>query len=1110
MGTELTKAPKPAVARPRRVLAPADVPARTAPPPEPMSNALAADDRTSLLGIAREAVAHASAPLPHLDRIQASFGDHDLSGVRAIIGGVASEVASQVGAEAYTVGDRVAFRSEPDLRLAAHEAAHVVHQRAGVMLDDGVGRPGDRYEQHADAVADAVVAGRSATELLGRATDTAATPALQMECACGTCTSCVGKPWQPAVQFGGMGELRVAEARMEKEAEENAGKPLGLTRDQLEAKFYELARRYSDYAFWRQSGPRDLGEWMTANPGRIDDYDGPFEFNMYVARSSEYLLHPVPLVQMINPSLMAQRYSAFEHQTLLLDLNMTNYVTRAHMFWAQHVLSQGYLRFSWSSYSTGATQPSIRPDLVSEWRAFFNLGTKGNHSATVRMHVGGSSTAAYAMTISLDKSIEVVNREEFKSDFIQKSVSETDAEGNEAMFTRDADGNYWRKPGATPYSLDQQITVNLIKLGALKAYRDAGKITDAEYTKARDYFEERNKVLQAITLPSTDLYLIAGAFVSDEYPDAVQIRAVMANNFRDGGDTIRVVLKDTTLDPKVPTTHEGSSTRPKTYESAAWVEAERRAIYDMAEHWRLNNDYPHGNVYLKIGSKADSGTTFTATIPQQNWKKTLRTVLAPIALVGAMGAMMFGQVYIAVPLMVVAGAATLASVALNIEHRIQMGTFAWDKELLLDVLTVVSTLMGLGALSQAFRSFSVAGKVFYLVGMAGLDVAQGVLIAAEAKEQIAEARILYHAKLSLATTEEERQRLHEEFRMQVTEILGGAIVSGAFIAVSVAGGVRGIRDMHTTPKVQADGSPMPPHFDAPDAHADFDAWAARLDPDTQAALAKDPKLRKAYQDMDPEVRRALTLCKSPCIPDPPPSAADVARIKGVMTKHGIPDDDFRLREYLHRNRPPKTTKAVDELEKVKNAAELTALYDRSIIANAKKGTAAKRPDGTWEFTTDTGTVVKEHTVATHGELTENQGTSGFFQSHHGIQDKWAKDLGLDHPSYGYSRDGCPAILLRDSHAGSPHQRVTAAQNGSARASTRSNRTYADERVNLKADMIRADVPDTVATALLAQSDDYFSKIYRNVETAMVLKGHTPADIDASLAKFFGTWKPGAP
>ena len=75
------------------------------------------------------------------------------------------------------MGNNVAFAQTPDLHLAAHEAAHVVQQRQGVSLSTGVGQVGDSYERHADAVADRVVAGQSATDLLG--TSSAAAPAVQ-------------------------------------------------------------------------------------------------------------------------------------------------------------------------------------------------------------------------------------------------------------------------------------------------------------------------------------------------------------------------------------------------------------------------------------------------------------------------------------------------------------------------------------------------------------------------------------------------------------------------------------------------------------------------------------------------------------------------------------------------------------------------------------------------------------------------------------------------------------------------------------------------------------------------------------------------------------------
>lgn len=112
-------------------------------------------------------VAGGGEALPHGAAIQASFGPaHDLSRVRAHVGGDAEMAARSIGAEAYATGHDVAFASSPDLHTAAHEAAHVVQQQRGVQLKGGVGEAGDVHEQHADAVADRVVRGESAADLL--------------------------------------------------------------------------------------------------------------------------------------------------------------------------------------------------------------------------------------------------------------------------------------------------------------------------------------------------------------------------------------------------------------------------------------------------------------------------------------------------------------------------------------------------------------------------------------------------------------------------------------------------------------------------------------------------------------------------------------------------------------------------------------------------------------------------------------------------------------------------------------------------------------------------------------------------------------------------------
>ncbi len=121
---------------------------------------------TDVHAAAAHGISGAGGALPHGAAIQQSFGAYDLSNVTAHTDSVAAEGSAAMGAEAYATGSDIAFAGAPDLHTAAHEAAHVVQQRAGVALSGGVGQAGDAYEQHADKVADAVVAGKSAEPVL--------------------------------------------------------------------------------------------------------------------------------------------------------------------------------------------------------------------------------------------------------------------------------------------------------------------------------------------------------------------------------------------------------------------------------------------------------------------------------------------------------------------------------------------------------------------------------------------------------------------------------------------------------------------------------------------------------------------------------------------------------------------------------------------------------------------------------------------------------------------------------------------------------------------------------------------------------------------------------
>jgi hypothetical protein len=107
-------------------------------------------------------------------QMESSFGQ-DFSDVRVHTDGQASKSAESVGANAYTVGSDIVFRtghfdasSPTGQRTIAHELSHVVQQRSGpvdgteaaggIRLSD----PSDKFERAADTTADQVLSGSNA------------------------------------------------------------------------------------------------------------------------------------------------------------------------------------------------------------------------------------------------------------------------------------------------------------------------------------------------------------------------------------------------------------------------------------------------------------------------------------------------------------------------------------------------------------------------------------------------------------------------------------------------------------------------------------------------------------------------------------------------------------------------------------------------------------------------------------------------------------------------------------------------------------------------------------------------------------------------------------
>ena len=415
----------------------------------------------------------------------------------------------------------------------------------------------------------------------------------------------------------------------------------------------------------------------------------------------------------------------------------------------------------------------------------------------------------------------------------------------------------------------------------------------------------------------------------------------------------------------------------------------------------------------------------------------------------------------------------------RIAVRLGEGTFRWDMSLLSDIVNIAGGIAGLGEVASGLRMLRLArGLMIMGVGANGL----GVLVMGEQiAEQLDSLRDLPPGLRAARTFE---------------------ILGNAFIQAGVMIGAAMVEKGRSSELRESLG-----HAEGPQAIANkgkaFEAWLERLSPETKEALQDavkvDPSVMEALRTMDPEVRRALTLCGSLCIPIPPPPAAQLAKIRDFMTRAGVPDTHQGLREYLHdmaaRGELKQATEALSHCDKLSDAQRL---FDAAIVRWAKdRGGSARKVGGRWEFTRADATVIREWEVNTFRNLADDRATKSYFQAHHGVQHAWAEGRGIP----GYTRDGCPAILLRDSYAGSPHRRITDRQIGMADSAPK--RTYAEERALMINDLQNAEVPKAQADRLINESDKYFGDLYKKWAADLKAKGKP----DTKLKAAFGDWKP---
>lgn len=104
---------------------------------------------------------------PYRDQIESAIGGgFSLSSVTSRVGNEDPLTRVRGDSQAATFGSSVAFRRRPSLRVAAHEATHVLQQRQRNAPSGDANAPDNHQELQATAVADRITSGRSAASLV--------------------------------------------------------------------------------------------------------------------------------------------------------------------------------------------------------------------------------------------------------------------------------------------------------------------------------------------------------------------------------------------------------------------------------------------------------------------------------------------------------------------------------------------------------------------------------------------------------------------------------------------------------------------------------------------------------------------------------------------------------------------------------------------------------------------------------------------------------------------------------------------------------------------------------------------------------------------------------
>jgi|GEM_PF-4777432 len=235
--------------------------------------------------------------------------------------------------------------------------------------------------------------------------------------------------------------------------------------------------------------------------------------------------------------------------------------------------------------------------------------------------------------------------------------------------------------------------------------------------------------------------------------------------------------------------------------------------------------------------------------------------------------------------------------------------------------TIASVVVGgvLGALGGPAAPATVPAGMGAGLAFAG-SVGEGLLIALAVTELASISKAgadLMGGKQTEAQDEDDHKQIaNSSITLGITGVMVLLSALAARFAKAVFGRLKGLFKDMKAPKGEGPSSgEMKPGGEKPGGLKAAE-WERSLSPETRELLNANPELRRMWETMDPEVRRLLTKCASPCIPKNA-TPQDIQRIQALLKRLDIPGDHAALKDYFHKAglEDGGLSKAIDALEK---------------------------------------------------------------------------------------------------------------------------------------------------------------------------------------------------